>query len=303
MCTFTRHCSHCLLAAVLLAVIARFPVPAAADDHPAPRASTSTVSPERQKLYEQYKALHQKIDAAKKDGDNEQLRLLTREMMDLQRKLAAAQSDSAMLQARRAAEAARSPDSTGAGREARLQHLRAAAENLKAAGCGAEAEHVMELIHQLQAEAAQREVARRETESALRYLGAAAEKLKAAGLEPEARHVMELIKRIEAETKGTAATLTDIVDVPVTTPRYSRNSIIRLGAPDANPLTPSPRYSVETVVRDPLPSLVPHAPSRPSPAMAGPGETRELHGQIERVEREIRELREEISRLRNRDRG
>jgi hypothetical protein len=43
--------------------------------------------------------------------------------------------------------------SAGGDREARLKHLRTAAENLKAAGCNDEAKHVMELIGRMESEA------------------------------------------------------------------------------------------------------------------------------------------------------
>ncbi len=104
--------------------------------------SLNVPSAEQQKLREHYMAMQEKIAAAKKQGNEELIRALQNEMEALR----------AMMQEREAF--ARAQYSTGGGdREARLNHLRAAAENLKAAGCEAEAKHVMDLIGHMEAEA------------------------------------------------------------------------------------------------------------------------------------------------------
>ncbi len=101
-------------------------------------------SPERQKLYEsykaRYKALQGAIEVAKREGDDDQVHRLMQEIEALRAKLRATEATLA------------SQSASGGEREARLKHLCAAAENLKAAGCDAEATHVLQLIDHIHAE-------------------------------------------------------------------------------------------------------------------------------------------------------
>jgi chromosome segregation ATPase len=106
-----------------------------------PATAPTGPSPERQKLYEQYKALHEKIEAAKKAGNSDEVHHLMQEMDALHAKLRSQEGSPA-----------RNYSTNGGDRAARMQHLRSAAENLKAAGCDAEAQHVIDLIRHMEAE-------------------------------------------------------------------------------------------------------------------------------------------------------
>jgi beta-lactamase regulating signal transducer with metallopeptidase domain len=111
--------------------------------HTPPPTTAKVTNQELLKLRDYYMAMQEKIDAAKRHGNEEQIRALAQEMEALQAR-------------RRAIEADEKGNhySTGSGdSNARLKHLRAAAENLKAAGCDAEAKHVMDLIGHIEAEA------------------------------------------------------------------------------------------------------------------------------------------------------
>ncbi len=107
-----------------------------------PRASATTVpgGPEREQLYQQMRAVHEKIETAKQEGNPEAVQRLMKEAEALRAKLNS-QGNYA---------SGHSP--SGGDREARMQHLRAAAENLMAAGCQPEAQHVMQMIEQMRAE-------------------------------------------------------------------------------------------------------------------------------------------------------
>ena len=96
-------------------------------------------SPERKALYEQYKTLHEKIEAAKKAGNQDEVKRLMAEVEGVRAKLFSQEGRPAGY-------------STGGDRAARMQHLRTAFENLKAAGCEPEAQHVMEMIRRMEAE-------------------------------------------------------------------------------------------------------------------------------------------------------
>ena len=96
--------------------------------------------PERTQLYQQMQALHEKIEKATKEGKQDEVQRLKQEAEALPTKLYA-----------QGAPAPSRPQS-GGDRDARLQHLRAAAENLKAAGCEPEAQHVMQMISRIQGE-------------------------------------------------------------------------------------------------------------------------------------------------------
>ena len=81
-------------------------------------------------------ALHEKMEKAKQAGDRKEIERLRTGSRSLARKVAGEKA------------APRRPQA-GGDIEARLQHLRAAAENLMAAGCQPEAQHVMQMIEQM----------------------------------------------------------------------------------------------------------------------------------------------------------
>ncbi len=95
---------------------------------------------EREQFQEQMRALHEKIERAMQAGNPE----------EVQRLRQAAEA----LRARLDPQGGYVPGGPqpGGEREARLQHLRAAAENLMAAGAEGEARHIMEIIQRMQAE-------------------------------------------------------------------------------------------------------------------------------------------------------
>ena len=95
---------------------------------------------EREQLYQQMRAIHEKMEKAAKEGNQDEVQRLKKEADALRGKL----------YEQRGYGSSR-PQSSG-DREARLQHLRSAAENLKAAGCEPEAQHVMQIIQRMQAE-------------------------------------------------------------------------------------------------------------------------------------------------------
>ncbi len=107
-----------------------------------PRAAANALpgGPEREQLYQQMRALHEKIAKAKQEGKQDEVQRLMQEAEALRAKLYAQ------------AGYASTRSQPGGDRDARLQHLRAAAENLKAAGCEPEAQHVMQMIQRMQAE-------------------------------------------------------------------------------------------------------------------------------------------------------
>jgi hypothetical protein len=102
---------------------------------------TST-SPERKELYQRMHALQEQIENAKRVGRSEEVQGLMKEMEAVHSKLYALSGHNPVY------------TTSGGDREARLKHLRAAAENLKAAGCELETQHVMQMIERIQAEAA-----------------------------------------------------------------------------------------------------------------------------------------------------
>jgi beta-lactamase regulating signal transducer with metallopeptidase domain len=106
-----------------------------------PRGATIAVSvgPEREQLYQQMRALHEKIEKAKQEGKSDDVQRLMKEAEGLRTKIYP--------------QGSYGPGRSSSGdREARLQHLRSAAENLKAAGFDAEAQHVMQMIERIRAE-------------------------------------------------------------------------------------------------------------------------------------------------------
>jgi hypothetical protein len=106
-----------------------------------PHAANAMPSgPEREQIHQQMQAIHDKMVKALETGNAEDVRRLRQEAEALQRKVTG-QMYSGVDR----------PQAEGE-RAARMQHLRAAAEHLMAAGCGPEAEHVMRLIAQIQGE-------------------------------------------------------------------------------------------------------------------------------------------------------
>jgi hypothetical protein len=93
---------------------------------------------EAEKIRDRLKEMSQKIAQLEKEGKHDEARRLKEEAQAIMRRISG--------QSREAAPPA------GGNREARLRHLRAAAENLKAAGFEAEAQHVMQLIHRAESE-------------------------------------------------------------------------------------------------------------------------------------------------------
>ncbi len=101
-------------------------------------AAAAPGGPEREQLRQQFQALHERIEQAKREGKPEEVQHLMQEAEAVRSKLYASVG------------LARSPD--GGDRGDRLQHLRAAAENLMAAGCEPEAQHVMQMIERMRAD-------------------------------------------------------------------------------------------------------------------------------------------------------
>ncbi len=107
-----------------------------------PRAGAAAIpgGPEREQLYQQMRAIREKIEKAKQEGKPEDVQRLIKEAEALRGKLYPQGGFGS------------SRPQSGGDREARMQHLRAAAENLKAAGCEPEAQHVMQMIERMRAE-------------------------------------------------------------------------------------------------------------------------------------------------------
>jgi cell wall-associated NlpC family hydrolase len=103
-------------------------------------AMTTLGSPEREQVRQQWTRLREKIEQAAKAGNMEEARRLNQEAEMLRAKL---------YPQGRGTPAGQQSD---AGREARLQHLRAAAENLMAAGFQSEAQHVAEMAEHIKSE-------------------------------------------------------------------------------------------------------------------------------------------------------
>ncbi len=93
--------------------------------------------PERETVRKHYIELHQKLAAAEKEGNRNEAERLRREIQAQQSRLYPNGTNPT------------GHPQTSEIRE-KLQHLRVAAENLKAAGCDPEAQHVMQMIEQIQ---------------------------------------------------------------------------------------------------------------------------------------------------------
>lgn len=102
--------------------------------------SSGAGSPEREQFRQQFQALHEKIEKAKQEGKADEVQRLMQEAQALRSKAYGQPGQDT-----------RHPQA-GGDRETRLQHLRAAAENLKAAGAEGEAQHVMQMIERMRAE-------------------------------------------------------------------------------------------------------------------------------------------------------
>jgi hypothetical protein len=99
--------------------------------NPPAGAAPAPGGPEREKLRQQWLAVREKLEKAKQEGRPEDVQRLAKEVEAMQ---------------------ARLYPQPGGDREARLQHLRAAAEHLKAAGAELEAQHVMRIVQRMQEE-------------------------------------------------------------------------------------------------------------------------------------------------------
>jgi chromosome segregation ATPase len=107
---------------------------------------------QREQLRQQLQAIHEKIAVAEKEGNQGDAQRLREFAEAMQAKLHALGGSPTIRPA--------SSDS-----EARLRHLRSAAENLMAAGFQPEAQHVMQMIQKMEAEGRE-EAARRDVKSA-----------------------------------------------------------------------------------------------------------------------------------------
>ena len=99
--------------------------------NPRANAAGMPAGPQRDQLRQQMQAIHEKIEKAKQAGNADEVQRLQRE--------------AEALRARLYPQYPGGPQASG-DRQGRLQHLRAAAENLKAAGFEPEAQHVMQMI-------------------------------------------------------------------------------------------------------------------------------------------------------------
>jgi hypothetical protein len=104
-----------------------------------PEAKGPGMSPERERMYRRLQEIRQKVEQLEKEGKHEDAQHLKREADEMVAKFRAHEGG---------------PHGSPAMTEkmARLQHLRVAAENLKAAGMEQEARHVMELAERVQRE-------------------------------------------------------------------------------------------------------------------------------------------------------
>jgi len=109
-----------------------------------PTASNPS-NPEREKLRQHWLSLRQKVEQLKKEGRHDDAERLNREVQEMQTKLYPHGAEAG-------AAAARRPQTSGE-TEAKLQHLRAAAENLRAAGFGEQADNITKMMQRLQGEA------------------------------------------------------------------------------------------------------------------------------------------------------
>ncbi len=108
--------------------------------NPRANAVAAPAGPEREALRQQWLAIQDKLQKAMQAGKPEDVQRLKQQAEALRAKL---YPQMAYVPGR---------PQPGGDREAKLQHLRAAAENLKAAGFEPEAQHVMQMIARLQAE-------------------------------------------------------------------------------------------------------------------------------------------------------
>lgn len=102
-------------------------------------------NPEREKLRQHWLSLKQKVEQLEKEGKRDEAERLKREMQEMQAKLYPHGAEAG-------AAASRRPQASGE-TEAKLQHLRAAAENLRAAGFGEQADNIAKMMQRLQGEA------------------------------------------------------------------------------------------------------------------------------------------------------
>lgn len=124
---------RCSLAALAFwALLGTNPHPAVADDKPAEKAKALT--PEREQLYNQLRSIRQKVEQLEKEGKRDDAERLKGEAKALQAKLYP-----------------NAPENMSA-KDPGARLLRAAAENLKAAGSEQEAQHVRQMVERIERE-------------------------------------------------------------------------------------------------------------------------------------------------------
>jgi len=103
-------------------------------------------NPEREKLRQHWLSLRQKVEQLKKEGRHDEAEHLKREVQEIQADLYPRPPEAG-------SPASRRPQTSSREMEAKLQHLRAAAENLRAAGFGEQADNITKMMQRLQGEA------------------------------------------------------------------------------------------------------------------------------------------------------
>ena len=223
--------------------------------HPRGGANVGPGGPEREQLRQQWLALREKIEKATKEGKQDEVQRLTRETETLRSALYAQAS---------------SRPQSGGDREARLQHLRAAAENLKAAGCEPEAQHVMQMVQRMQVEGSGESRSRGDSTRS----------------RPEVRRGDEA--RGQREPAG---------DSTRSRPEVRRGDEARGHREPAGDNTRS-RPEVRSSSSAPAVTSPREGTARPSTAGATPA-VQELQSQVEQMRRELRELREQLNQAKS----
>ena len=226
-----------------------------------PRASAGGVpgGPDREQIRQQMQALHEKMEKAVQAGDRKEIERLRTAAEELQRMVAGREGGP------------RRPPA-GGDADARIQHLRTAAENLMAAGCQPEAQHVMQMIEQMRGarggEGRPRDVGARSGQDSRRGDEARGRRESAGERSPAAEG--------RRERTGERA--------PAAESRRERTAERAPAAPDGRPGSS----------RTP-PAAAPANPREPAKAPA----VQELQSQIEQMRRELREVREQLDKAKS----
>ena len=228
-----------------------------------PRAAASAGGPEREKLYQQMRGLREKIEKAKQEGKPEDVQRLMQEAEALRAKLSPQGGDRS-----------RQPQPAG-DREARMQRLRMAAENLKAAGFDSEAQHVAQMIERLQADGGRENVSR---EQAVRSSG---DRSASTSTSREGRG-----DRASSERGDNSAR--------TSTSREDRGGRAPSDRGDSSARSSTSRDTRGAGANSDAGARGRGTPDQPNAAAA----VQELRSQVEQMRRELRELREEIKRSR-----